>query len=281
MRGLLVPVDAQTVELPREVGIALRPSPLGALEPDPPQIAVTEREPAELDRLGTTAVLDTLRLVDTLADTWTRTPPAQLRSGGVGVRDLRRTARDLGVDETDRRVDRRGGRGRGAAQRDARPGSGVPADGRLRHLAPARHRRTVVRPRAGLARDDPPAEPGRPARRARPGDHRARARTPNAARFPRCAGRRSPCSPRCRPVPRRSTLIRCCAGSPGRRRGGPPGSARSPRPSSPRPNCSASPRPAGSPATAARCSTAAAPSPSRYSAARCRTRSITSWSSPT
>ena len=99
MRGLLVPVDALTVELPREVGIALRPSPLGALEPDPPQIAVTEREPAELDRLGTTAVLDTLRLVDMLADTWTALPPAQLRSGGVGVRELRRTARDLGVDE--------------------------------------------------------------------------------------------------------------------------------------------------------------------------------------
>jgi hypothetical protein len=100
MRGLLVPVDALTVELPREVGIALRPSPLGVLEPDPPQIAVIEREPAALDRLGTTAVLDTLRLVDMLADTWTATPPAQLRSGGVGVRELRRTARDLGVAET-------------------------------------------------------------------------------------------------------------------------------------------------------------------------------------
>jgi hypothetical protein len=100
MRGLLMPVDALTVELPREVGIALRPAPLGVLEPDPPQIAVIEREPAELDRLGTTAVLDTLRLVDMLADTWTAAPPAQLRSGGVGVRELRRTARDLGVDET-------------------------------------------------------------------------------------------------------------------------------------------------------------------------------------
>lgn len=100
MRGLLFPVDAQTVELPREVGVALRPSPLGRLEPRPPAVSVVEREPAELDRLGTTAVLETLRLVDSLADAWTLQPPAQLRSGGVGVRDLRRTARDLGVDET-------------------------------------------------------------------------------------------------------------------------------------------------------------------------------------
>jgi hypothetical protein len=99
LRGLLIPVDAQTVELPREVGIALRPSPLGALEPQPPRIEEIERQPAELDQLGTTAVLETLRLVDSLADLWTAQPPAQLRSGGVGVRDLRRTARDLGVDE--------------------------------------------------------------------------------------------------------------------------------------------------------------------------------------
>jgi hypothetical protein len=99
LRGLLVPIDAQTVELPREVGIALRPSPLGVPEPGPPEIAVVERPPAELDRLGTTAVLDILRRVDALADLWTAAPPAQLRSGGVGVRELRRTARDLGVDE--------------------------------------------------------------------------------------------------------------------------------------------------------------------------------------
>jgi hypothetical protein len=98
-RGLLVPIDAQTVELPREVALALRETPLGEVRPRPPAIDVLEHTPAELDRLGTTAVLDTLRLVDALADSWTAHPPAVLRAGGVGVRDLRRTARDLGVDE--------------------------------------------------------------------------------------------------------------------------------------------------------------------------------------
>lgn len=98
-RGLLIPVDAQTVELPREVGLALRPSPLGRLETGPPRIAVVERAPADLDRLGTTAVLNALRLVDALADAWTANPPAQLRAGGVGVRELRRTAKELGAAE--------------------------------------------------------------------------------------------------------------------------------------------------------------------------------------
>ena len=42
---------------------------------------------------------ETLRLVDLLAETWTAQAPPVLRSGGVGVRELRRTAKALGVDE--------------------------------------------------------------------------------------------------------------------------------------------------------------------------------------
>lgn len=99
-RGLLVPIEAQTVELPREVGLALRSAPFGTVEPEPAPIPTVERTAAELDRLGTTAVLDVLRRVEELGESWTRQPPAQLRSGGLGVRDLRRTARDLGVDES-------------------------------------------------------------------------------------------------------------------------------------------------------------------------------------
>ncbi|MGH8860978.1 MAG: helicase-associated domain-containing protein, partial [Jatrophihabitantaceae bacterium] len=100
LHGLLIPIDGQMVELPREVSLALRPAPLGPLRPQPPGITSVERAAGDLDRLGTTAVLDTLRLVDALADNWTAHAPAQLRSGGVGVRDLRRTAKDLGADES-------------------------------------------------------------------------------------------------------------------------------------------------------------------------------------
>ncbi|MDQ6851422.1 MAG: helicase-associated domain-containing protein [Actinomycetota bacterium] len=98
-RGLLVPIDAQTVELPREVGVALRDVPLGSVSVEPPVVEVHERAPAELDRLGTTAVLEVLRLVEALGESWTAHPPTQLRAGGVGVRELRRTAKELGVDE--------------------------------------------------------------------------------------------------------------------------------------------------------------------------------------
>jgi hypothetical protein len=66
----------------------------------PPTVDVREYAPAELDRLGTTAVLESLRLIETLCEEWTRTAPALLRTGGVAVRDLRRYARTLQVDES-------------------------------------------------------------------------------------------------------------------------------------------------------------------------------------
>jgi len=99
-RGLLIPLDPQRVELPREVGLAVRAAaPNGRRAVDPPRIAVVERSPSALDRLGTTAVLEVLRLVDALAESWSAQPPTTLRAGGLGVRDLRRCARDLGLDE--------------------------------------------------------------------------------------------------------------------------------------------------------------------------------------
>ena len=99
--ALLIPIDAQTVELPREVGLALRGvHPLGIVASAPPPIAVNERSPGELDRLGTSVVLELLRQVEALADVWSNYPPAILRAGGLGVRDLRRSARDTGVDES-------------------------------------------------------------------------------------------------------------------------------------------------------------------------------------
>lgn len=98
-RGLLAPVDTRTVELPRELGIALRERPIGPLRPEAPAIEADVRPPDELDRAGGTSVLEALRLVETLCESWAAQPAAQLRAGGVGVRELRRTARDLGVDE--------------------------------------------------------------------------------------------------------------------------------------------------------------------------------------
>jgi hypothetical protein len=95
--GLLVPIDTQTVELPREVGLALRGgTPFDRLETVPSDIETNDHD---VDRAGTTAVLDVLRRVDALGELWSATPAAVLRAGGLGVRDLRRTARELGVEE--------------------------------------------------------------------------------------------------------------------------------------------------------------------------------------
>ncbi|WP_375486275.1 helicase-associated domain-containing protein [uncultured Jatrophihabitans sp.] len=102
-RGLLVPIDGQRVELPREVGVALRQDRRGdrqvSVRPEAPAVRLVEREPLALDQIGTTAVLEVLRLADRVAESWSAQPPTTLRSGGLGVRELRRTARDLGVDE--------------------------------------------------------------------------------------------------------------------------------------------------------------------------------------
>jgi hypothetical protein len=98
-RGLLVPIDTHRVELPREIGLALRDADDVGPSARPPLTRTVDRAPDELDRLGTTAVREALRLVDALAELWTAQPPALLRSGGIGVRDLRRSARELGVGE--------------------------------------------------------------------------------------------------------------------------------------------------------------------------------------
>ena len=55
---------------------------------------------ARVDSLGTGTALEVLRLVDALAVSWEAHPPALLRSGGVGTRDIKRLAATLAVPET-------------------------------------------------------------------------------------------------------------------------------------------------------------------------------------
>ena len=99
-RGLLVPIDAGAVELPREIGLALRDGrPWGVVASEPPPIPVLDPRSRDVEATAATEVLTALRLVDELALGWSANPPTSLRAGGIGVRDLRRTARDLAVDE--------------------------------------------------------------------------------------------------------------------------------------------------------------------------------------
>ncbi len=100
-RGLLGVADAGHVVLPREVGIALRGGRVHerpATEPPPPD--TVDRTLAAVDAGAGSQAGELLRLVDELLQAWGLAPPPVLRSGGLGVRDLRRTAATLDVDET-------------------------------------------------------------------------------------------------------------------------------------------------------------------------------------
>ena len=99
-RGALRATDARHVVLPRTVALALRGGrthPEVAREPMP---SVGRRWPASLVGAESAAAAErAVRLVGALVDAWGRTPPAVLRAGGLGVRDLRRLAQRLEVDE--------------------------------------------------------------------------------------------------------------------------------------------------------------------------------------
>ncbi|MEV1287808.1 helicase-associated domain-containing protein [Micromonospora sp. NPDC049679] len=93
------PADA--VELPREVGLLLRrdTGPLGPLQPTPPPVAITGREPKGVDSAGAGQAMEAVRHTETLLEALAAEPAPVLRSGGLGVRDLRRLSRTTGVDE--------------------------------------------------------------------------------------------------------------------------------------------------------------------------------------
>ena len=100
-RGLLVAQDAHTVVLPRHVGLALRGGrthPVALTEPPRPEGPA--RDARVVDAESARAAEEVVRLVTLLIRTWERTPPPVLRSGGLGVRELRRLAQQLDVDDT-------------------------------------------------------------------------------------------------------------------------------------------------------------------------------------
>jgi hypothetical protein len=100
-RGLLGVADAGHVVLPREVALALRGGHVHRRpEVHPPNL---ETEPKPATRVRDTAAgaaAEAVRLVGALGEAWGETPPPVLRAGGLGVRELRRTAANLEVDES-------------------------------------------------------------------------------------------------------------------------------------------------------------------------------------
>ncbi|HSE08356.1 MAG TPA: helicase C-terminal domain-containing protein [Nocardioidaceae bacterium] len=99
-RGLVIARDRTHVVVPREVAICLRDGLTTRHRVDvPPELAASDREQGLVDRAAAGAAFDLVRHVELLLEHWGAHPPAALRTGGLGVRDLRAAAELLHVDE--------------------------------------------------------------------------------------------------------------------------------------------------------------------------------------
>ncbi|MGP3977581.1 helicase-associated domain-containing protein [Streptomyces sp. 8N114] len=118
-RALLVPTGAEptgsgggagagtgqsppgSVVLPREVALHLRGGRAHrVLEPTAPPLAVTRMyDPATVDATAAGQALTAVATVEELLGYWESEPPSVLRAGGLGVRDLKRTAVALDLPE--------------------------------------------------------------------------------------------------------------------------------------------------------------------------------------
>ncbi len=99
-RGLLRPLDADTVVLPREVAWVLRGGRFTAqpVEPQPPAVTGTTRTPRLVDSAGAGAAFGLLHDVELAVHTLETVPHRLLRTGGVAARDVTALARRLGAD---------------------------------------------------------------------------------------------------------------------------------------------------------------------------------------
>lgn len=97
--GLLRRLDADTVILPRHVGQVLRGEQPGPLQLSAPAPVVSTTTAEDADAAAAGAVIDLLRELDVLLETLSAAPVSELRSGGLGVREVKRLSKTTGIDE--------------------------------------------------------------------------------------------------------------------------------------------------------------------------------------
>ncbi|HZE14578.1 MAG TPA: DNA-binding protein, partial [Mycobacterium sp.] len=97
--GLLRRIDAETVILPRQVGHVLRSEQFGPVELVAPDPVISTTTAADVDAAAAGAVIDMLRELDVMLETFSAAPVAELRSGGLGVREVKRLAKSTGIDD--------------------------------------------------------------------------------------------------------------------------------------------------------------------------------------
>ncbi|WP_203836901.1 helicase-associated domain-containing protein [Winogradskya humida] len=93
--------DGELVELPREVGMLLRrdSGALGELRPLPPVPQGPTRDPKSVDSAGAGQVMEAVRNTEMLLEALSAEPAPVLKTGGLGVRDLKRLSRAATLDE--------------------------------------------------------------------------------------------------------------------------------------------------------------------------------------
>ena len=96
----LIVMDSKTVVLPREVGMHLRGGKVfKEYSPTASKFVGTSRKQKDVDRAAIANISNFLRWCEELAHHWSDEPPIALRSGGLGIRDLKRSADHLGIAE--------------------------------------------------------------------------------------------------------------------------------------------------------------------------------------
>lgn len=100
-RGLLLPASPTTVVLPREVALHLRGGRAHrTTQPLPPTVTTSRtHDPRSVDGAAAGQALAALTTVDELLTRWETEGPPVLRAGGLGVREVKRTAVALDVSE--------------------------------------------------------------------------------------------------------------------------------------------------------------------------------------
>lgn len=97
-RGLLVARDARHVTLPWSVRLLFRDGFTTHESIDePPALPTSDVAAGTVDQIAAGAASEVTRRVEVLLETWGSRPPATLRGGGLGVRDLRASASMLNL----------------------------------------------------------------------------------------------------------------------------------------------------------------------------------------
>jgi hypothetical protein len=104
-RGLLFRTRWDIAEMPREVALALRgPDYHPPFTPEPPDVATVPVDPAVAEHEMSLAAPHVVDRAAALLENTDKTPLPLLKNGGVGVREVRRVARETGSTEAETRL---------------------------------------------------------------------------------------------------------------------------------------------------------------------------------